>query len=161
MHITKWGRYGVLFTLYIAKRQEQGANVVGAADIAQENCIALDYAQQILQRLRRGSIIVSVRGSRGGYSLARPMEQISLLDVLVASEGVVLQLPCEEPHGFHIPGRCDGGFCALKSILVKLRDHINGFLEGYSIKQLCSLEASAVANLVCVGAMPCPSSTLP
>lgn len=159
MHITKWGRYGVLCTLYIAKRQEQGVNVVGAADIAQENAIALDYAQQILQRLRRGKIIASVRGSHGGYSLARPMDQISLLDVLVASEGDVLRLPCDEPQALHIAGRCDGGVCALRTIWIKFRDHINVFLEGYSIKQLCNMEATAVAALVSAGALPCSSSS--
>jgi len=50
------------------------------------------FLGQILLKLRNHGLIRSRRGSRGGYTLARPPEEISVLDVLIAVDGHCLQL---------------------------------------------------------------------
>ena len=50
------------------------------------------FLAQILQKLRHAGLIVSRRGVQGGYTLARPPAEISVLDILVAVEGQALQL---------------------------------------------------------------------
>ena len=53
MHrITQWGEYGVHVTLYLAHKAQEGQNVVGASEISEAQNIALNYAQQILLKLK-------------------------------------------------------------------------------------------------------------
>ncbi|NLF25682.1 MAG: Fe-S cluster assembly transcriptional regulator IscR, partial [Deltaproteobacteria bacterium] len=65
MRITKWGEYGILCCLYLARHGSEHS--VGALELSRERHIPLQYTQQILQRLRRGGVIESLRGPGGGY----------------------------------------------------------------------------------------------
>ena len=138
MRISQWGEYGVLFSLYLAKKAEEGNPVVGAAELAAAQEIAVHYAQQILQRLRRGSVIASVRGPQGGYQLARSAKQISLLEILVASEGASFEVICETKP-LDLPG-CRNGHgpekCPLRPVWFDLKKHINQFLAEYMLDDL-------------------------
>jgi len=58
--------------------------------LAQAESAPANYLAQILSELRDGGLIVSRRGKQGGYALARPPEQISLLDIVKLIEGEVL-----------------------------------------------------------------------
>lgn len=135
MRITQWGEYGVHFAVYLAARTEEGAAVVGAAEIAQAQGIALHYTQQILLRLREGGIIESVRGPGGGYRLSRAAEAITLLDLLMAAEGDTLELICEsKPLS---PVRCSpNATCSLRPVWYGLREHVNGYLESITLRSL-------------------------
>ena len=50
------------------------------------------FLAQILSELRNGGLLTSRRGIQGGYALARPPDQISLLDIITIIEGDVLDL---------------------------------------------------------------------
>jgi Rrf2 family protein len=52
------------------------------------------YVQQLMMRLAAAGLVNSVRGRRGGFTLARPAETITVHDVLRASEGEVQLVPC-------------------------------------------------------------------
>lgn len=60
--------------------------------LAEVEAVPPPFLAQILQKLRHAGLIVSRRGVQGGYTLARPPAEISVLDVLVAVEGQTLQL---------------------------------------------------------------------
>lgn len=144
MHITKWGEYGILCALFIAKRIYMGSEVVGAADIAKANDIAIDYAQQILQRLRKGQIIKSMRGSRGGYLLARPAREISLLDIIKASEGDSFEIICEN-SSLSIEDRCRRpGCCAIRPVWREVKEQLDSVLGKYDLATLCEIECNAI-----------------
>ena len=136
MHITKWGEYGTLCSLYLAKKTLSGITIVGASEIASAHDIALDYTQQILQRLRKGGIILSVRGSKGGYKLSRPPETINLLEVLNATEGSSFETICER-NPLKIVNRCDiEDACGLRATWKELQATIDEVLSRYDLKTL-------------------------
>ncbi len=60
--------------------------------LAEVEAVPAQFLAQILQKLRHAGLIVSRRGVQGGYTLARPPAEISVLDILVAVEGQALQL---------------------------------------------------------------------
>lgn len=60
--------------------------------LAQTEAVPANFLAQILLDLRDHGLIASRRGNRGGYALARPPEEISLYDILIAVEGQCLQL---------------------------------------------------------------------
>lgn len=135
MHITQWGEYGVHCATFIATRQLAGSEAVPAVEIAEAQGIPVDYAQQILQRLRKNAIVRSLRGPQGGYLLTRPAKEITLRDILVASEGETFQVICEtKPLNEE---RCSpGGQCNLRPLWHGLRRHVDEFLEKYTLEDL-------------------------
>ncbi len=138
MRITQWGEYGLHCSLQIARREGEGAATIGAAEIADEQGIALEYAQQILQRLRRGSIIESVRGPHGGYKLSRPATEITVGHVLTAAEGDTFEVICDsKPLNTE---RCHAGnLCNLRVLWHELRDHVNEFMDTRTLHDLLTL----------------------
>lgn len=144
MRITQWGEYGILIAAYLAKKQQNdGAPIVGAAEIAESQEIALQYAQQILLRLRDGSIVESVRGPHGGYRLARPLAEISLLDVLVAAEGTSFEVICEtRPLNLPVCRNGNSADCFLQQVWVGLREQVNNYLAQFTLDQLAQKVAS-------------------
>jgi Rrf2 family protein len=63
-------------------------------EIAESEVISADYVEQILIRLKAGGLVVSHRGARGGFTLAKAPEKITVSDVLSASEGPLSLAPC-------------------------------------------------------------------
>ncbi len=72
--------YALLAIRYMA---EQGADVVTSVrEIAAHYSIPEMLLAKVLQRLKHGDFVTSVKGSAGGYALARPAVDMGLLDVL-------------------------------------------------------------------------------
>jgi Rrf2 family protein len=72
--------------LVIADRHPR---LVKAAEIAQAQQIPVKFLTTILVDLRRGGLVNSLRGSSGGYGLARPAGEISVGDILRVADGAL------------------------------------------------------------------------
>ena len=73
-------------------RRHGAAELAHIEDLAQAEAVPANYLVQILGELRNGGLITSRRGKQGGYALARPTADISLLDIVTLIEGDVLEL---------------------------------------------------------------------
>ena len=60
--------------------------------LAKTEEVPANFLAQILGQLREHGLIVSRRGNHGGYTMARPPEEISLYDIMMAVEGGCLHL---------------------------------------------------------------------
>ena len=65
--------------------------------IAERQCISESYLEQVFALLRKAGLVNAVRGSYGGYILARPAHQITVGEVLQALEGPLTLANCA--HG--------------------------------------------------------------
>ena len=72
--------YGMRAILYLAARNE----TCSSRDIAEDMSMPRDYLIQLAQLLRNAGIIEARPGKHGGYRLARPASEISVLDVVNA-----------------------------------------------------------------------------
>ena len=88
MKISRSTGYALVAVGYIAKNYKDGA--VLAARISKEYGIPLEYLLKILQQLVRANVLRSKRGPRGGFFLARPAEDIALLQVIEAVDGPMM-----------------------------------------------------------------------
>ena len=59
--------------------------------VAERRGIPVQFLEQLFSTLRRAGILVSHRGAKGGYTLARPASEINVLEVVQALDGVVGQ----------------------------------------------------------------------
>lgn len=78
--------YGLVSLLELAAVHPQGG-VLQVAEIAVRQGIPDRYLEQMLTSLRRGRILLSIRGPRGGYQLARPPAEIRIAEVVACLEG--------------------------------------------------------------------------
>lgn len=133
MRITTWAEYGVICALHLAKRVSEGP--VTGRDIAARERLPADYVEQILLRLRRADIVRSVRGARGGYQLSRGAAEISIRDVIHASELATFDLHClTHPVDEE---RCAASHeCSIRPVWVMLQRRIDDVLDSVSIADL-------------------------
>jgi Rrf2 family protein len=75
--------------------------VVPLAEIAEHDGMPLAYLEHLVARLRKAGLLDSRRGSRGGYMLARPADQITMAEVVEALEGAIAPIECisQSPDG--------------------------------------------------------------
>ena len=133
MRITTWAEYGLICALHLARRLADGP--VPGRDIAAREALPPDYVEQILLRMRRAGIVCSTRGARGGYALARPAEQISVRDVIAASELATFELHCvSHPVAEE---RCSSSHdCSIRPVWMLLQQKIDDVLESVNLADL-------------------------
>jgi len=86
MRVAKSTGYALLAVGYIARKQ--GAEgVVLAQAVSEKYGIPLEYLLKILQQLVRANVLRSKRGPRGGFSMAKSTQKITMLEVIEAVDG--------------------------------------------------------------------------
>jgi Rrf2 family cysteine metabolism transcriptional repressor len=90
--------YGVRVMVELARRAGESPDgiesVVPLAEIAEHDGMPLAYLEHLVARLRKAGLIDSRRGSRGGYMLARPAQDITMAEVVEALEGSIAPIEC-------------------------------------------------------------------
>ena len=85
--LSKKSDYALMAMKHIAVHD--AVNSMSAREIAGQFDIPLELMAKVLQRLTRRGLLISQKGTRGGYHLARPAEKISVGDVIQAIDGPV------------------------------------------------------------------------
>ena len=138
MRITTWAEYGLICSLHLARRAGEGP--ITGRDIAARERLPGDYVEQILLRLRRAGIVSSVRGARGGYRLARPSEEISVRDVIAASELTTFELHCVS-HPVESERCSESHGCSIRPVWQMLQQKIDDVLESVLLSDLLADES--------------------
>ena len=97
MKISTKGRYGLRIMTDLAVYGSEGC--VSLKDIAEREHLSEKYLEQIINLLSKEGLVKSVRGAKGGYHLTRPAEEISVEDILKATEGSLAPVACAEDNG--------------------------------------------------------------
>ena len=127
--MTTKGRYAVTAMLDLAIHHGNGP--ITLADIAQRQGISLSYLEQLFPRLRKRSLVSSVRGPGGGYSLARDADAINVAEVITAVDENVDTTRC---HGAH---NCQNNQrCLTHDLWQDLSNRIYEYLNGISLQEL-------------------------
>lgn len=98
MKVSKKAYYGLRAVLTLAQATEPQS----IHSIAEAEHLPEDYLEKVLQELRRGGIVEAKKGTAGGYTLARPVAELSTWDVLRVLDGPIKmftppikgELPC-------------------------------------------------------------------
>jgi Rrf2 family protein len=90
MDFSNKSEYALLAMLEIASHYREG-NPLQIRYISAQQNIPDRYLEQLLAELRRGGLLRSERGAKGGYRLARSPKEITVMDVMVCIEGIDIQ----------------------------------------------------------------------
>ena len=133
MRVTTWAEYGLIVSVHLAGRAGEGP--VAAREMAEKEHLPADYVEQILLRLRRAGIVNSVRGARGGYYLSRPATDVTVKDVLDASEHGTFEVNCER-HSVELDRCAPGHQCAIRPVWQILHKRIDEVLGAICLSDL-------------------------
>lgn len=142
LRITRQTDYGVMILTRIA--QEGPGRIHTARDLAAETEVPLPTVSKILKLLARAELLVSQRGVKGGYRLARAAGEITVAEVIRAIEGPIAMTECVESG----VGECDKeSWCPVRSNWQLINDAVAGALEGITLARMARpLEFAAAAR---------------
>ncbi len=95
MKLSRSTGYGLIAVGYIGQYGDSNSAIL-ASTISEEYGIPLEYLLKILQLLVRSNVLRSKRGPRGGFYLAKSLEETTLLSIVEAVDGPMsnqIQLP--------------------------------------------------------------------
>lgn len=122
MQITRTADYGVRVMMRLATAP--GGTRMTVADLARDSHASPAYTAKILQRLAGVRLVVSRRGFDGGFELARPASEISLLDIVAALDGPLCLNECA-PGG----AGCEySPSCTARDVWVKAQEAVAAVL---------------------------------
>jgi len=127
--LTTKGRYAVTAMLDLAIHH--GAGPITLADIAQRQGISLSYLEQLFARLRKRSLVSSVRGPGGGYTLGRDAAGIYVAQVIAAVDENVDTTRCGGAHNCQ-----DNQQCLTHDLWHDLSTRIYDYLNQISLQDL-------------------------
>ncbi len=147
--------YGVRVMVELARRAGESVDgaesVVPLAEIAEHDGMPLAYLEHLVARLRKAGLIDSRRGSRGGYLLARPAEEITMAEVVEALEGSIAPIECisQGPDGSVVCSRESdpGHVCPTKLLWTRVRGSIVRTLQDTTLADLL-VPAKALTNSI-------------
>jgi Rrf2 family transcriptional regulator, iron-sulfur cluster assembly transcription factor len=121
MQLTTKGRFAVTAMMDIALHGRY--KPVTLARISKRQKISLSYLEQLFGKLRRNKLVDSVRGPGGGYKLARPMNQVSAVDIILAVDEPIDATQCGGKENCHNGKRCMTHHL-WSGLNVKIRDYL-------------------------------------
>ncbi len=132
MTLSTKGRYGLKAMIDLADFSEEMPQSI--ANIASRQSISDSYLEQLMAKLKRAGLIVSIRGSQGGYVLAKPSEEISVGDILRALEGDLAPVNCMELKGGE---GCSGSDkCVAKNVWKRIDESIQTAVDSMWLSDL-------------------------
>ena len=127
-------RYGLRFLLRLARQSD--TSLVQLGQVAQEENISSGYLEQIVRALKPLGILYAVRGSGGGYRLARPGDRINLEDVFARLEGEISPVSCLS-GGRHCHRQ---DTCISRHFWHELDEHVRSFLRVRTLQDILDSE---------------------
>ena len=137
MKLSTKGRYAVtamadlaISATEAAQKGEQ-APLTTLAEISERQDISLAYLEQLFARLRRASLVDSVRGPGGGYRLAKPADETRISEIMSAVDETLRATKCEGSVG----DGCGGGreACLTHDLWEQLSAQVYLFLHGVTL----------------------------
>ncbi|WP_420138662.1 SUF system Fe-S cluster assembly regulator [Sphingomonas sp.] len=133
MRLSNLADYAVVMLAAAVRRNSAR---LSATCLAEETGVPLPTAQKLVGRLAAAGLIVSSRGSGGGFRLAQDASDISLADIVEAVEGKIAMTTCVD-HGRH--DCAVEKTCQVKPHWNAVNDAMRGALAGVSLASLAQL----------------------
>jgi Rrf2 family protein len=124
--------YGLRAMIRLAENNSKDS--ISIANIAKDENISPKYLERLFASLKKAELIISEKGSNGGYKLAKSPGDIKIYDIVEVLEGDMNPFHCVGANGeVTCSKKCD---CGATSILIKVQKAINSTLQSMSLSDL-------------------------
>ena len=154
MKLSKRGEYALRALIDLGLAQEAGRDLVRLQEIATKENIPLNFLEQIFMQLRGAGLVKAQRGKYGGYFLAKPMDTISMGQVVRLIDGPLAPIKCVSQTQYE-PCNCpDEEHCGLRMLMLDVRNAIANVLDRYTLAQIVEVTVRKIRR----DALPLPFS---
>ena len=133
MKISAQEEYGLRCLLQLATLEENESLTL--PQIAEREGISVANAGKLMWLLNKANFVKSTRGTKGGYALARPAEEIRLSEVIKVLDNDVLSKHCESYTGV-LDSCVHKGDCGIRPVIVGLHEIVQEALSKITLAQL-------------------------
>lgn len=138
MNISAKSKYAVRALVELAERTAaDSSKPVRLTEIAEGRDIPLQFLEQLFSALRRTGVLRSRRGASGGYLFARPPEQVTVLEIVEALDGLLTPAVCTQGQCERLEG------CGAASVWIEAKDALEHVLGSCTIADLAERESRA------------------
>jgi Rrf2 family protein len=131
-NLSRKARYALRALYALAGDDARGPVLI--ADLAEREKIPRKFLEAILLELKNAGVLKSKKGKGGGYSLARPAEQITMGQVIRIIDGPLAPIPCASERAFVKCEECvDEATCGTRQVMKKVRDAIAAILDSTTL----------------------------
>src|SRR5919199_3489009 len=139
MKVSAQEEYGLRCLLQLARAGQQGESLT-LAQIAEREGISVANAGKLMWILNKAGLVRSIRGTKGGYRLARPAAEIRLSEIIKVLDDDVLAGHCKSYTGV-LDACVHTGNCGIRPVIVGLHDIVEQALQNITLAQLVGTEA--------------------
>jgi len=141
MRLTTKGRFAVTAMVDLALRQNRGP--VTLAAISERQHISLSYLEQLFGKLRRASLVSSVRGPGGGYNLAQQPSGISVAAIVTAVDEPMDATQCGGKENCH-----DDKRCMTHDLWATLNEKMHEYLSSVTLADLVAHQSGKPVSVI-------------
>ena len=134
MKFSTRSEYGVRVMVTLARVYGDGP--LSLAGIARRERLPHAYIEQLVGDLRRAGLIRARRGQSGGYELSRDPSEISMVEVVRALEGPILQMPCAGQRDAEVCER--PAPCSVHEVFQRVYESVSGTLTDTNLADVAA-----------------------
>lgn len=124
--------YGLRAMIFLAKVYSKRS--VSLPEISEKEKISLSYLERLFAKLKKDKLLISIKGSSGGYRLAENPASISVYKIVKSLEGDIIPFFCLSKQGFL---KCSSAkSCGASLVLSKVQKSIISTLKKIKLKDL-------------------------
>lgn len=139
--LSKKTKYAINALLYLLRQQQDGVQLLRAAEIAQQKNIPPKFLENILLELKTAGILGSKAGRGGGYYLRKAPEEVNLADLHRLFDGAIGLLPCVTYQYYEKCEECENEeSCGIRQALLTVRNQTVEILKENSLATLLARE---------------------
>ncbi|MEO0270395.1 MAG: Rrf2 family transcriptional regulator [candidate division WOR-3 bacterium] len=122
MRIKRETDYAIRTILYMSQNHKK---IYSVKEISQKTLVPKEFLSKIIQKLKKNRILKSIRGIKGGYSLTKKPEEISLLDIILIFEKSLAMNICAVEKKY-----CNlSNICSVHPVWVEIRKYVEKKLK--------------------------------
>lgn len=133
MRLTKRGEYGLRTMIRLGVAHRMGQPVQSVSQLAEQERLPFKFLEQILAELRQAGYVESVRGKHGGARLARPMDGITMGELIRLIDGKLAPIGCASETEYEACTCPDEAHCGLRMLMIDVRNAIANILDRYTL----------------------------
>ena len=131
MKISTKGRYALRLMVDLAEHRENG--FIALKDVAKRQNMSKKYLEQIVPVLNGAGLLITNRGNKGGYRLAKPPSEYTVGDILRITEGSIAPVSCLETEVNYCERK---NCCQTLFVWEGLYKTVNEYLDGITVQDI-------------------------
>lgn len=133
MKVSKRGEYALRALIDLGIAAELGHPMLRAQEIVARENLPKGFLDQILMQLRKAGLIGTKRGKHGGYFLSKPMDSITLGQIIRLVDGPLAPIRCVSQSKYEKCSCPDESTCGLRMVMLDVRNSVADILDRHTL----------------------------